>query len=202
MTLERPELDEPRRQAMLEIVYRESARLARLVDQVLLASRLESDRVETAVETVDAAAIGREVVHAAQAQLAARHSLELALDDPVPPAAGDTERVRQVLFNLVENALKYSPEGGRVEVKLQSANGYVRFTVTDEGLGIPASEQHRIFDKFHRLDPNLTRGVGGTGLGLYICSELVRRMGGRIWVSSVEGEGSTFAFELPRADAA
>jgi signal transduction histidine kinase len=73
----------------------------------------------------------------------------------------------------------------------------VLFSVRDEGLGIPPREQERIFEKFFRLDPNLTRGVGGTGLGLYICRELVRRMGGRIWVASSEGEGSTFFFELP-----
>jgi signal transduction histidine kinase len=77
----------------------------------------------------------------------------------------------------------------------------VLFAVRDEGLGIPLREQERIFEKFYRLDPNLRRGVGGTGLGLYICRELVRRMGGRIWVASRDGEGSTFFFELPTADA-
>ena len=75
----------------------------------------------------------------------------------------------------------------------------VRFSVTDSGLGIPAADQRRIFEKFYRLDPNLTRGVGGTGLGLYICRELVARMGGRIWVTSEPGAGSSFSFELPLA---
>ena len=75
----------------------------------------------------------------------------------------------------------------------------VRFSVRDDGLGIPLVEQQRIFDKFHRLDPDMTRGVGGTGLGLYICKQLVDQMNGRIWVASREGEGSTFAFELPAA---
>jgi two-component system sensor histidine kinase VicK len=107
--------------------------------------------------------------------------------------------VRQVLVNLVDNAVKFSPEGGSIEVALEGSNGHVRFAVADEGLGIPAEEQGRIFEKFHRLDPNLTRGVGGTGLGLYICHELVRQMNGRIWVSSREREGSTFVFELPTA---
>ena len=105
--------------------------------------------------------------------------------------------LRQVLANLVENAVKYSPAGGRVHVSLGRHEGRVLFAVRDEGLGIPLREQERIFEKFFRLDPNLTRGVGGTGLGLYICRELVRRMGGRIWVASREGEGSTFFFELP-----
>jgi len=102
-----------------------------------------------------------------------------------------------VLANLVENAVKYSPAGGRVQVSLGRHERRVLFAVRDEGLGIPLREQERIFEKFFRLDPNLTRGVGGTGLGLYICRELVRRMGGRIWVASRDGEGSTFFFELP-----
>ena len=97
--------------------------------------------------------------------------------------------LRQVLSNLVENAVKYSPSGGRVHVSLERQAGRVLFAVRDEGLGIPLKEQERIFEKFFRLDPNLTRGVGGTGLGLYICRELVRRMSGRIWVASREGEG-------------
>jgi signal transduction histidine kinase len=104
-----------------------------------------------------------------------------------------------VLANLVENAVKYSPSGGRVHLSLWRQEGRVLFAVRDEGLGIPPREQEHIFEKFYRLDPNLTRGVGGTGLGLYICRELVRRMGGRIWVASREGEGSTFFFELPVA---
>jgi signal transduction histidine kinase len=108
-----------------------------------------------------------------------------------------------VLVNLVENAMKYSPGGGRIQVGLEpgqeSGAETVVFFVRDEGLGIPAAEQARIFEKFYRLDPQMTRGVGGTGLGLYICSELVNRMGGHIWVESTEGQGSTFLLELPAA---
>jgi signal transduction histidine kinase len=96
--------------------------------------------------------------------------------------------------------VKYSPDGGRVDVTVQLAGSHVRFSVTDRGLGIPAGEQRRIFEKFYRLDPNMNRGVGGTGLGLYICRELVRRMEGRIWVDSAGlGSGSTFSVELPVA---
>jgi signal transduction histidine kinase len=82
------------------------------------------------------------------------------------------------------------------------AGNQVRFGVQDEGIGMPSDELEHIFEKFHRLDPNLTRGVGGTGLGLYICREFLQRMGGRIWVESEFGAGSTFSFELPRADTA
>ena len=107
-----------------------------------------------------------------------------------------------MLINLVDNAIKYSRDGGHIEVRLEPADGHLRVTVQDEGLGIPASEQEGIFDKFKRLDPNLTRGVGGTGLGLYICREFVHQMGGRIWVVSEPAKGSAFSFELPWADAA
>jgi signal transduction histidine kinase len=129
-------------------------------------------------------------------------TIELAPGEDLPQIAADPDMLRQVLANLVENAVKYSPSGGRVQLSLWRHEGRVLFAVRDEGLGIPLREQERIFEKFFRLDPNLTRGVGGTGLGLYICRELVRRMGGRIWVASREVEGSTFFFELPAADAA
>jgi len=108
--------------------------------------------------------------------------------------------VKQVLVNLIDNAVKYSTDRGAVEVSLSTVDDCVRFSVRDDGLGIPLVEQQRIFDKFHRLDPDMTRGVGGTGLGLYICKQLIDQMDGRIWVASQEGEGSTFAFELPAAD--
>ena len=105
-----------------------------------------------------------------------------------------------MLANLVDNAIKYSPEGGPVRVEIENGDARVRFSVVDEGLGIPAPEHRRIFEKFYRLDPDMTRGIGGTGLGLYISRELVRRMEGEIWVESRLGKGSTFVVELPRRE--
>ena len=116
----------------------------------------------------------------ARARRTSRSSVEAA--DGLPPVAADPDKLRQVLTNLVDNAVKYSPDGGSVRVSLVAAPATgIRFRVEDQGLGIPPGEQERIFEKFFRLDPNLTRGVGGTGLGLYICRELVHRMHGRIW---------------------
>ena len=106
-----------------------------------------------------------------------------------------------MLANLIDNAIKYSPDGGPVAISLANGDGSIRFSIADSGLGIPASEHRRIFEKFYRLDPDMTGGVGGTGLGLYICRELVRRMDGKIWVESRLGEGSTFVVELPAAEA-
>jgi signal transduction histidine kinase len=114
--------------------------------------------------------------------------------------SADLDKVRQVLVNLVENAIKYSPDGGRVEVGVKARDDFVRFHVRDEGLGVAPEEEERIFEKFYRADPQMTRGVGGTGLGLYICKELIGRMGGRIWVEANQNKGSTFAFELPAAE--
>ena len=105
-----------------------------------------------------------------------------------------------MLSNLVENAVKYSPGGGVVEVAVAPAERSVRFSVRDDGIGVPESEHARIFEKFYRLDPRLTQGIGGTGLGLYICRELVLTMNGRIWLDSAGGRGSTFFFELPVAE--
>jgi two-component system sensor histidine kinase VicK len=141
------------------------------------------------------------VVESAREHGPPRIRFETIVADDTPPVAADRDRVRQVLVNLVENASKYSPDGGLVTVGVQPTDGTVCFYVRDEGLGIPADEQARIFEKFYRLDPEMTRGIGGTGLGLYICSELLERMDGRIWVESQEGVGSTFSFELPAADA-
>lgn len=203
MTLRRAdvELDVERRGRLLAVIASESDRLARIVDQVLAASRLDGGTFALTVEHCAPAPLALEVVEAARAHLPEGATVDLAPGDDLPPIAADPDMVRQVLSNLVENAVKYSPDGGHVHVSLERQEGRVLFAVRDEGLGIPLREQERIFEKFYRLDPNLTRGVGGTGLGLYICRELVRRMGGRIWVASREGEGSTFFFELPAAGA-
>ena len=99
----------------------------------------------------------------------------------------------------MDNAVKYSPDGGTVEVRLEAQDAFLRFAVADRGLGIPAGEQRRIFEKFYRLDPQMTRGIGGTGLGLYISRELVRRVDGKIWVESRAGRGSTFFVDIPIA---
>jgi signal transduction histidine kinase len=202
MTLQREDvvLSTGQRDSMLGVVAGESERLARIVNDILLASRLDSDVVEVSIGRADAAEIALAVIAAAQAHLPPEIEISLVGNDDLPPISADGDKVRQVLVNLVENAIKYSPDGGPVEVGLQPVHGWMRVSVRDEGLGIPAAEHGRIFEKFYRLDPNLTRGVGGTGLGLYICSEIVRRMGGRIWVDSDPGYGSTFTFELPLAD--
>ena len=201
MTLQRRELGDEQRESLLGVIYRESGRLARLVDQVLWASRLESAHVTQEFGSFDPVELVDDVVAAEHAHLPPTVSLTVAMDDASPRVAADGEKVKQVLVNLIDNAVKYSTDSSAIEVSLRTVDDRVRFSVRDDGLGIPLVEQQRIFDKFHRLDPDMTRGVGGTGLGLYICKQLVDQMNGRIWVASQEGEGSTFAFELPTAQA-
>jgi PAS domain S-box-containing protein len=204
LTLRREDvvLGEPQRTGLLEVIASESDRLARIVNDVLWVSRLESDGLRTTIETCDGVALARSVVDAARHYIPPSIKLELNAPKKAPLVAADPDKTRQVLTNLVDNAVKYSPDGGRVTVDVSVAGPRLRFCVRDEGLGVPPAEHRRIFEKFYRLDPDLTRGVGGTGLGLYISRELLERMGGRIWVESSGHGGSTFVAELPMADQA
>jgi PAS domain S-box-containing protein len=201
LTLRREDvpLGEPQRSGLLEVIASESDRLARIVNDILWASRLESGTMHTTIERCDGVDLARSVLDAARHY--APPSIELELDAPerTPLIAADPDKARQVLTNLVDNAVKYSPDGGRVRLQVTADGPVLRFAVSDEGLGVPPAEHRRIFEKFYRLDPDLTRGVGGTGLGLYISRELLERMGGRIWVESSGSGGSKFVAELPVA---
>jgi signal transduction histidine kinase len=191
------ELDDDMRLRLLSVVSEESTRLAEIVDDLLLASSLDSGRVRANVQSCNALALTKSVLDAAGTHVPDTVSLVLDAPKRLPRVAADPGQLRQVLANVVDNAVKYSPDGGEVRISLAQDNGRMRFAVRDAGLGIPAKERARIFEKFYRLDPNMTRGIGGTGLGLYICRELVRRIDGRIWVESQPGEGSTFFVEIP-----
>ena len=180
----------------LEMIESEATRLAKIVDQILLAGQLDADAVELDLTECDPAEVAAGVIESAETHLPPSISLSLDADEP-PQIACDPNKLRQVLVNLVDNAVKYSPGGGEVVLRVRGDNGSCRIDVLDEGLGIPASEQTRIFEKFYRLDPQQTQGVGGSGLGLYICRELVERMDGELTVESEPGRGSRFSVVLP-----
>ncbi|HEY6961750.1 MAG TPA: ATP-binding protein [Gaiellaceae bacterium] len=193
------ELGPEMRERLLEVVADESDRLAQIVNDVLLASHLDSGQLQLQIDTVDAAKLTETVIEAAKTHLPDGITLEFTAPKKLLAVVADEQQLRQVLVNLVENAVKYSPDGGPVRIDLRRGDRGVRWEVSDEGLGIPASERRRVFEKFYRLDPNMTRGIGGTGLGLYICRELVHRLDGRIWVEANNGKGSKFVVELPAA---
>jgi PAS domain S-box-containing protein len=205
LTLRREDVDlgPTMEQRLLEIIVDESSRLADIVNVLLLASQLDTGTLQVKIERCDAEELARTVVDAARTHLPPNVAIELEPPaGPLDAVAADWGQLRQVLDNVIENAVKYSPDGGVVRVRLVPSGRYLRFAVADEGLGIPLGERSRIFEKFYRLDPSMTRGVGGTGLGLYICRELVRRVDGRIWVESNDGRGSVFFVDIPFAEKA
>jgi len=197
------ELAATQRDRFLEIIESETDRLTAIVSQILLAGQLEEGRVDVAPAVMDVRSAVSSVLDTMRLRAPERIALRLEGNGGPPALAlADEDKLRQVLLNLVDNAIKYSPDGGEVTVELASDGGCVRVEVRDRGLGIPPPEQERVFEKFYRLDPALTRGVGGSGLGLYISRELVERMGGSLSVRSTLGEGATFVVELPAAQAA
>jgi PAS domain S-box-containing protein len=193
------ELDDSGRKRLLEVIAQEAERLSRIADEILFAGKLDTGQFSLGEQGFDLRTLAQEVVEEMRAAFAAREniSIELAVPDTIETVAGDPDKLRQVLINLIDNAVKYSPGGGRVEVAIEPREAGVRIVVKDEGIGIAPPHQRRIFGKFYRVDPDLAGGVGGTGLGLYICRELVRLMDGRLTVSSEEGKGSTFVVDLP-----
>jgi len=181
------------RRTFMEFISRESERLTTIVDALLNVARLDTGDLSVSLVPTDIASVVADVVSAA---VASANGHRLVADvGPEPLAAqADPEKLRQVLDQLVSNAVKYSPGGGTVSVSAQRRRDVVEVAVTDEGVGIPAAERERIFAKFYKAG-----GGQGTGLGLFIAQGLVREMGGKIWVDSEEGRGSRFAFELPVA---
>jgi PAS domain S-box-containing protein len=200
-TLRRTDIEIPEEQhdRFLDIIVSETERLTAIVSQILLAGQLEEGRVDVATAATDLSPLVQSVLESVR--LRAPEQIDLRLEQNGAPAIAlaDEDKLRQVLVNLLDNAIKYSPDGGDVAVELDGGHGRVRLTVRDRGLGIPPGEQERIFEKFYRLDPALTRGVGGSGLGLFISRELVARMGGSLSVRSRPGEGAAFVVDLPAA---
>jgi PAS domain S-box-containing protein len=193
------ELDPDIKDQLLGVIASESDRLGTIVSDLLIAGSLDADQFPITIERCDPAELAGSVIEAAKTHLPDEIDLQLKAPKRLRRVVADPGQLRQVLVNLVDNAIKYSPAGGEVALSVANGDGLIRFSVVDAGLGIPPSEHRRIFEKFYRLDPDMTRGIGGTGLGLYICRELVRRMDGKIWVESALGKGSTFVVELPAA---
>jgi signal transduction histidine kinase len=196
-TLLRHDLDLPdvQRRALLEMIGTQAARLSEITEDVLLTTRLDRDELTVEREVVDIAKVVRSTVETMRSHLPQEVHLELMIDDDVGAASGDSDRIQQVLVNLIDNAAKYG--ASPVYVSAAGVNGAVRIEVADAGPGIPAADRERVFEKFYRSGPPTTRAAGGTGLGLYISRELTERMDGRLRVESEAGGGARFVVELP-----
>jgi len=191
---------EEERQTFLRYIASESQRLTSIVDTLLNVARLDTGDLQVNIAETDVRDVVGQVLETVSGAELNGHEFVVDLPDEPLAAKADPEKLRQVCTILVENAIRYSPEGGTVTVGAARHEDMVEVSVADEGIGIPQSDQEQIFRKFYRgSDAELRAGAGGTGLGLFIARGLVTAMGGRIWVSSQEGEGSRFAFELPAA---
>jgi signal transduction histidine kinase len=180
----------------VQVIYEQSERLNRLIAALLDVSRLQSGRLELERRPLDLCALTRRVVDAFEPTLS-KHTLVLQCQGTGLPIEGDETRLEQVLHNLIANAVKYSPRGGPVEVRVDRHGAEARIVVRDEGVGIPLAEQERIFQQFYRGGNIDAENVTGFGIGLYVVQEIVQRHGGRVEVASVEGQGSTFTVFLP-----
>jgi len=183
-----------------DIIEREVRRLTGLTSNLLLLSRLESG-VPLRLEPTNIGVVVEEAV-AGLLRVAQAKAIELSIQSPprLPRVHADRDRIKQVFINLLDNAVKYCPEGSEVQVRLQTDGEGIVVEVADDGPGIPPEDLPHIFDKMYRVEKEGTRAVKGSGLGLSIVKRIVELHGGQIAVESVEGEGTTFRVRLPLAD--
>jgi two-component system phosphate regulon sensor histidine kinase PhoR len=188
------------RRRFVEIIREHAVRLARLTDDLLKLSSIEAGKLELELGAVDPAELVESCLETTRLAAGGRRlRLEAAAPAGLPPVRGDRNRLREVLQNLLDNAVQYTLDGGVIRVEAARDGDAVVFTVADTGIGIPAAEQGRIFERFYRVDAARSREVGGTGLGLAIARHIVEAHGGRIWVESQVGAGSRFSFSVPIA---
>ncbi len=195
-TLRQPEFanDVVMREEFLERMERQSDRLLRLVENLLTASRIESRQLPLALGRVLFEDLVREVVESLATDA---NRIHVQMPDDLPVLTTDRQLLSRVLQNLVDNALKYSPDGSPCELEAKATEGGIVFWVQDYGIGIPEGEMPRIFERFYQVDQSSTRTFRGAGLGLSLVQDLLRHLGGTIEVRSVQGEGSRFTVTLP-----
>ncbi len=190
--------DTANRRRFVEIIRNHAIRLARLTEDLLELSRIEAGQMELEFRPVRVEYLIESCLETARLKAAQRDLIvEVSIPDGLPPIRGDANRLQEVLQNLLDNAVQYTPERGRIEVSASQVAGAVVLTVADTGIGIPQAEQGRIFERFYRVDAARSREAGGTGLGLSIARHIVDAHGGKLWVESAVGEGSRFHFSVP-----
>jgi len=191
------EFDDEERKTFLTYIESEAQRLTTIVDKLLSVARLDVGDLHLDLAAIDVRSVVADAVDGARTEAAAAHEFVVELPEAPLTARTDADKLRQVLANLVDNAVRFSPGGGRVTVGASRRGETIVLSVVDQGVGIPDAEQDRIFSKFYRVGDAQT---GGTGVGLFIAQGLVSALGGRITVRSSEGRGSSFVIELPARD--
>jgi PAS domain S-box-containing protein len=194
------DVDDETRRRYAQAIQGEAQRLTALVDDFLDLQKIEAGHFALALESFDLSEVLRHQVELYSAQ-SGGHRVEFAAPEERLPVVGDRNRLGQVIDNLLSNAIKYSPAGGAVTITAASRDACARVCIRDSGLGIPAAQQSQVFTRFFRVDSSDTRAIGGTGLGLALCDEIVAAHGGSVGFESAEHVGSTFWFELPSARA-
>jgi PAS domain S-box-containing protein len=187
----------------LGIVYNNAERLVALVNDLLDLSRIESGRIRIKSEPVNLEAIVQSVVDTMKQKIKEKQqSLTVKIDPASTSVSGDRDKLVQVLTNYLSNAYKYTQAGGNIQIIISNREGFAHVAVSDDGFGISAGDQEKLFTRFYRVDNSMTREVGGTGLGLSIVKQLIELHGGQVGVESEPGRGSTFWFTLPLLEAA
>jgi PAS domain S-box-containing protein len=188
--------DEDTVRESLTIIEEESDRLDRLISNLLEASRIQAGTLKMELNDVNIPRLAEKALERFRVQ-AEKHKLELDFPPAFPPLLADEERLQGVFYNLISNAIKYSPDGGTIRVGGRVHRDHVELFVSDQGQGISLDKQSRLFEPFYRADPGLGRRTQGVGLGLFLSKAIVEGHGGHIWVESAPGRGSTFRFTLP-----
>lgn len=180
----------------LRVIEEESDRLSRVMGKLLLASRISTGGTPLEKEPIQLASLANKVAHRFQA-VSNFHTFETSFEPGFPAITADPQLIEEVITNLIDNAVKYSPGGGRITVSGKANSKQVEITISDEGVGIPASEIPHLFERFHRVDNEVTRKTQGVGLGLYICKSIIEANGGIIKVTSQLEKGSQFTITFP-----
>lgn len=196
--LENPTLDEETKNNFLEMAIEECDRMTRLVGDLLVLSRLDNKKTSWKIETFGVSRFTEHIYDVMTASAKERdQKLTLYCEDGIPDVTADREKLQQVIINIVSNAIKYTPEGGKIDISAKNKGDFLMITVTDNGVGIPEDDLPRIFERFYRVEKSRASDAGGTGLGLAIAKEIIDAHGGSITIESMFGRGTSVEVAIP-----
>ena len=185
----------------MSVIHRATVRLGQLIDDLISFSTASRDGIELKLEQVSIRDLARDIVDRSKPKATQEGiKLRLSVDKGLPTVQADAEKLSWVIYQLLDNAIKFTPEGGRVKLWAEHVSGFVTIAVTDTGIGIPSGKLNEVFQPFHQLDGSATRRYRGTGLGLALVKQILEAHGSEITAESMENKGSTFRFELPISD--